>query len=58
MKTWQRINIKRAFKYKLDRNSLERMYFSSYEQFSNMVEYGITVQKKIILTLNQSKLKL
>ena len=39
-KAWQRINILRAFKFKLDRNSLERMYFSFVRP---VLEYSGTV---------------
>lgn len=39
-KAWQRINILRAFKFKLDRNSLERMYFSFIRP---VLEYSGTV---------------
>ena len=39
-KAWPRLNILRAFKYKLDRNSLERMYISFLRP---VLEYGGTI---------------
>ena len=40
-KAWQRINILRAFNYKLDSNSLERMYSSFIRP---VLEYGGTIR--------------